>query len=111
MRSPALFPVQFLCLALAAQLLPATTDAQIVPGTGKKLTQVGDDFEDEAWKWNHNGARSSREQDEQTRPQWVPRQTVAGSKVPNAASLTTSSASRHQQADSQEAVVPSKFKP
>lgn len=68
MRSPALIPLQILCLSLAIQQLPATADAQIVPGTGKKLTQVGDDFEDEKWTWNHNGAKASREQDEQTRP-------------------------------------------
>lgn len=57
-----------LCLCLASQLLPLPAQAQIVPGTGKKLTQVGDDFEDANWKWIHNGAKASREQDEQTRP-------------------------------------------
>ncbi len=68
MRSPALIPMQILCFSFALQLLPATVEAQIVPGTGRKLIQVGDDFEDEKWTWNQNGAKASREQDEQTRP-------------------------------------------
>ncbi len=45
----------------------AALDAQVVPGTGRKLTRVGDDFEDETWKWIPNGFKSSREQDEQVR--------------------------------------------
>ena len=37
-------------------LLIASADAQLVPGTGKKLATVGDDFEDPEWRFigNHN---------------------------------------------------------
>ena len=55
------------CFVLAIPLLYATVEAQVVPGTGVKLNQVGDDFEEESWKWVQNGAKASREQDEQVR--------------------------------------------
>ena len=50
----------------------ATTQAQsasqiVVPGSGQELTQVGDDFEDEKWKFFPNGAKSSEEIDKQQR--------------------------------------------
>ena len=41
--------------------------AQHVPGTGTRLSQVGDDFEDENWAWVPNGPKASKEQDEQIR--------------------------------------------
>ena len=41
--------------------------AQVVPGTGKKVSGYGDDFEDASWKFVHNFPKSSREQDDQTR--------------------------------------------
>lgn len=41
--------------------------AQVVPGTGRKIAQVGDDFEDPNWSWVPNGAKASKEQDEQIR--------------------------------------------
>ena len=39
----------------------------VVPGTGFKLTRVGDDFEDPKWVFNPNFPKSSDEQDERTR--------------------------------------------
>src|SRR5205085_12033119 len=39
----------------------------LVPGTGEKLTKVGDDFEDPAWKYNFNSPKSSKNIDEQVR--------------------------------------------
>ena len=58
---------QGLCFVLAIPLFYSTVEAQVVPGTGVKLSQVGDDFEDEKWKWVQNGSKASREQDEQVR--------------------------------------------
>lgn len=37
-----------------------------VPGTGKKIDYVGDDFEDPEWGFVHNMPKSSREQNERT---------------------------------------------
>jgi hypothetical protein len=39
-----------------------------VPGTGVKVDVVGDDFEAPDWKYFHNGAKASHEQDEEQRP-------------------------------------------
>lgn len=39
----------------------------IVPGTGTKLTQVGDDFEDEKWAYVHNNPKASANIDQDTR--------------------------------------------
>ncbi len=39
----------------------------VVPGTGTKLPQVGDDFEDEAWEYIYNNPKSTRENDGQDR--------------------------------------------
>lgn len=39
----------------------------LVPGTGVKVTNVGDDFEDEAWEYYFNLPKSSHEQDDQVR--------------------------------------------
>lgn len=36
-----------------------TAQAQVVPGTGTKLTQAGDDFEDEAWSFTLNLPKAS----------------------------------------------------
>lgn len=41
--------------------------AQIVPGTGFRDPDVGDDFEDPEWEFIHNWPKSSREQDGQER--------------------------------------------
>ena len=40
----------------------------VVPGTGVKITAVGDDFEAEDWGYIPNGAKASYEQDETQRP-------------------------------------------
>lgn len=39
----------------------------VIPGSGKRINQVGDDFEDEKWDWVVNGQKASKEQDEQIR--------------------------------------------
>ena len=41
--------------------------AQLIPGTGVKITNVGDDFEDEAWEYIYNFPKSSHEQDNYVR--------------------------------------------
>jgi hypothetical protein len=67
MKSPILRLVQAACFVIAIPVFFVDAHAQLVPGTGMKLNQVGDDFEDENWKWVPNGAKASREQDEQVR--------------------------------------------
>src|SRR5688572_15021013 len=42
-------------------------EAQIVPGTGNRMEQVGDDFEDPAWGFIFNLPKSSNNLDEQVR--------------------------------------------
>ena len=44
-----------------------TADEILVPGTGVKLSQVGDDFEAEDWGYRFNGLKSSEEIDGNTR--------------------------------------------
>lgn len=46
-------------LAFAFSGLHAPAWGQVVPGTGTKLTQVGDDFEDEAWTFTLNLPKAS----------------------------------------------------
>lgn len=41
--------------------------AQIIPGTGEKMTEVGDDFEDEKWSYVPNLPKSSNNIDKQVR--------------------------------------------
>jgi hypothetical protein len=41
--------------------------APLVPGTGRKLDQVGDDFEDEGWEYTYNNPKSTRENDNSDR--------------------------------------------
>lgn len=41
--------------------------AQVVPGTGVKLGNGFDDFEDESWGWIHNLPKGSYEEDKQSR--------------------------------------------
>jgi hypothetical protein len=41
----------------------AQADRPVVPGTGERVAKVGDDFEDEEWKFIFNGRKSSEEQD------------------------------------------------
>lgn len=45
----------------------ASSASPMVPGTGLKLEQVGDDFEDPNWVFHPNGMKSSEEQDDQRR--------------------------------------------
>ncbi len=55
-------------LAAAVVCVPLSLSAQIlVPGTGQKLTQVGDDFEDEKWDYVYNLPKSSEENDDRQR--------------------------------------------
>jgi hypothetical protein len=54
------------CYALVA-LLAARADAQLVPGAGTRVAQVGDDFEDPAWEFIFNLPKSSNNLDEQVR--------------------------------------------
>ena len=67
MKLPFLRLAQAACFVVAIPIFFIDAQAQLVPGTGMKLDQVGDDFEDESWKWVPNGAKSSKEQDEQVR--------------------------------------------
>src|SRR5262249_40592345 len=58
------------CLALVmVVLVPAAREARadrpVVPGTGEKVTKVGDDFEDESWKFIYNLPKRSEGQDGQ----------------------------------------------
>lgn len=56
-----------LALAALAGLTGTATAQNFVPGTGTKLTQVGDDMEDPNWKWVHNFPKSSRNIDKNGR--------------------------------------------
>lgn len=67
MRSCRRFVIGFGWLVLAGSLLTGNVSAQVVPGTGMKLQNVGDDFEDQAWGYIPNEPKSSKEQDEQVR--------------------------------------------
>jgi hypothetical protein len=67
MKSPTLSLFRATCFVVAIPIFFVDAQAQVVPGTGMKLQQVGDDFEDENWKWVPNGHKSSKEQDEQVR--------------------------------------------
>lgn len=57
------------CIATLICSLAATCFAQnpVVPGTGMRLTNVGDDFEDPTWQFIPNFPKSSDEQDDQRR--------------------------------------------
>ncbi|MDA1231337.1 MAG: hypothetical protein O2856_11235, partial [Planctomycetota bacterium] len=55
MKSPALSLIRATCFVVALPIFFVDAQAQIVPGTGMKLQQVGDDFEDEKWLWVPNG--------------------------------------------------------
>ncbi len=57
--------------AVAAPVAPAPAQPPkkpvLLPGTGSLVKGVGDDFEDENWKWNYNHPKSSEEQDKRVR--------------------------------------------
>lgn len=61
MKSP--FLLRTTCFVIAMPVFFSPGFAQLVPGTGVRLAKVGDNFEDEDWKWVPNGAKASREQD------------------------------------------------
>jgi hypothetical protein len=67
MKSPILTLIHATCFVVAIPIFFIDAYAQVVPGTGIRLDQVGDDFEAEDWTWIPNGAKASREQDEQVR--------------------------------------------
>ena len=46
---------------------PAPKKPVLVPGSGSLVKGVGDDFEDDAWKWSYNHPKSSEEQDDRMR--------------------------------------------
>ncbi len=51
---------QWISLMIVAGITSATTlQAQVVPGTGTKLSQVGDDFEDDNWHYTYNLPKAS----------------------------------------------------
>ena len=58
-------------MALIAGLLAGIAHAAFaqafVPGTGRRLQEVGDDFEDPKWTYNLNMPKSSSENDKQER--------------------------------------------
>jgi hypothetical protein len=59
---------QFSLIACGLIAAPKFAEAQaFVPGTGTRLTQVGDDFEDPAWGYVPNNPKSSYEQDKEQR--------------------------------------------
>ena len=57
--------------AVAVPVAPAPAQPPkkpvLLPGTGSLVKGVGDDFEDENWKWNYNHPKSSEEQDKRMR--------------------------------------------
>ncbi len=54
---------------VAIQLTSSRSSAEpFVPGTGVKINQVGDNFEDPKWGYIMNGKKASHEQDERQRP-------------------------------------------
>ena len=56
------------CALTAAQGLAApAVHAQVVPGSGTAVRQVGDDFEDEDWSYTFHSPKASKEQDERVR--------------------------------------------
>lgn len=61
-------PVFRLLLLGAVLQYPGALAAQmVVPGTGQRVTAVGDDFEDPEWSYVFNAPKSSEENDEQRR--------------------------------------------
>ncbi len=54
-------------LVLLTSAVTATAAEPLVPGTGKWISRVGDDFEDENWKFYHNFPKSTYDDDENQR--------------------------------------------
>lgn len=66
MRRQLLWAVVFGILTLAGAT-PSALAEPVVPGTGKKVPRVGDDFENADWAYEFNGAKSSHDIDGQRR--------------------------------------------
>jgi len=56
-----------LAVAACAALIAENAHAQLVPGTGRKVLEVGDDLEDPDWSYTFNLPKSSTNLDRQTR--------------------------------------------
>jgi hypothetical protein len=54
-------------VAPAPKAVTSTKKPVLLPGTGSLVKGIGDDFEDENWKWNYNHPKSSEEQDKRMR--------------------------------------------
>jgi len=52
---------------VAKAAAPQPKKPVLLPGTGSLVKGVGDDFEDENWRWNYNHPKSSEEQDKRMR--------------------------------------------
>ena len=55
------------CLQPCCGRVPSGVREPVVPGTGVKITRVGDDFEDPDWEYYFRGYKSSQEMDEEPR--------------------------------------------
>ncbi len=63
-----LFCLSLLTLTALGLTRRSYADEPFVPGTGVKVKQVGDDFEDPQWRYTMNGKKASHEQDKKQRP-------------------------------------------
>lgn len=60
--------ISSLLVTAAIALAPSASYAEpVVPGTGEKVEEVGDDFEDEEWSYIFNSPKSSKNIDERNR--------------------------------------------
>jgi hypothetical protein len=59
--------VSFFTVSILMSTGPRMAQGQVVPGTGRELEKVGDDFEDEKWQFIHNWPKSTKDLDEQVR--------------------------------------------
>jgi hypothetical protein len=63
-RLAAAGPHCVLLCSLAFLAHPVIAVQPVIPGTGIQVEQVGDDFEDPEWRWNHNWPKSSQNLDD-----------------------------------------------
>lgn len=61
------FCLAIFLVAFLAQI-SRSSDTPFVPGSGVRVSQVGDNFEDPNWDYTMNGAKASYEQDKEQRP-------------------------------------------
>ncbi len=61
------FDTRWACALAVLALCASRASAQAVPGTGQKVAEVGDDFEDPNWKFVLNLPKASKENDGQSR--------------------------------------------